>query len=66
MRYLSQEVSFRRHHHHQLAHQPRESGHPPVLCQQLQGPSSAYAEARPGPRPGGNQRYRQVHSLEDS
>jgi hypothetical protein len=43
MWYLPQEVPIRRHQHHQLAHEPREPGHAPLLGEQLQAAQAAYA-----------------------
>ena len=66
LRYLSEEVPLRRHPHHQLAHQPRDSSHAPLLGKLLQIASPAYATPRTGAGIGWNEWYWQEHGVEDS
>lgn len=66
MWYLSQEVSIRRHQHHQLAHQPRDTSRTPLQRQQLQAAQTATATTGAGVGTGGNKRYWKEHCAEDS
>ena len=66
LRYLPKEMSFWCHPHHQPADKPRDSSHPPLLGKQFQVAQTTHATPRPGPGSGGNKRYRQEYSFEDS
>ena len=65
LRYLPEEMSLRRHQHHQLAYEPRYPGHPSLQRQQLQAAQAAYAETGTGAWVGRDERYWKKYGVED-
>lgn len=66
LRYLREKVSVRSHHDHQLAQQPGEGHHAPVLEKFVQTAQIAHAEAGRSVGIGRDEWYRQVDSVENT